>query len=514
MELSELKPILLKLKGTRLYNFHNLEIKGISYNSKQVKEGNIFVAIPGARTDGNYFIPEALQRGALTIISNKRVKLFTPVPCIRVADPRIALSLISNHFFHHPSTTLKVIGVTGTNGKTTTTYLIRAILERAGTKAGLLGTIEYIIGERQIPAPVTTPESYDLQNYLSEMLKSGLQYAVMEVSSHSLALNRVLGINFHRAVFTNLARDHLDFHKTISRYKQVKGILFQNLAPDSIAILNLDDPVSKYYAQRTPAQVVWYHLAPSEVLAAHYQRSRPVCPDVYRGTGRQKPATTIIQAEIQKSSLEGNTILLKTPIGETTIHSPLIGRHNVYNILAASTTTVTLGIPVDTIKEGVETVKGIRGRLEKVEVHLPYTVMVDFAHTEDALRSVLRSLKPLVKGRIITVFGCGGDRDKGKRPLMGKIVSQYSRPFIITSDNPRSEDPLKIIKDIRKGIRQKSGYEVEPDRYKAIEKALALARKDDLVLIAGKGHETYQTFKDTVKPFDDREVVRQILQSY
>jgi len=219
----------------------------------------------------------------------------------------------------------------------------------------------------------------------------------------------------------------------------------------------------------------------------------------------------IIQAQILESSLYGNTILLKTPIGETTIQSPLIGRHNVYNILAAAATAVSLGVAVDTIREGIEQFKMMRGRLEKIQVNTGYTVMVDFGHTEDALKNVLLSLKPLVKGRIITVFGCGGDRDKGKRPLMGKVVSKLSDLFVITSDNPRSEDPLKIIKDIKKGIRRKGGYYVEPDRYEAIKKALTLARPGDLVLIAGKGHETYQIFKDTVKPFDDREVVRQLL---
>ena len=493
MELSELKPILLQLKGTKLYNFRNLAITGVSYNSKQVKPGDLFVAIPGAKTDGAYFIPEALQRGAVAVISNQKLNLFTMVPYIRVADPRAALALTSNHFFHYPSRKLKVLGITGTNGKTTTAYLIKSILEQAGRKTGLIGTIEYLIGDRQIPAPVTTPQSYDLQNYFSQMLKDNAKYAVMEVSSHSLVQKRVLGIDFHRAIFTNLTRDHLDFHKTPNQYKQAKAILFKNLSPESIAILNADDPVSRYYAKITPAQTIWYHII-----------SYP--------TKMKLPSTTpIIQSEIKESSLYGNTILLKTPIGETTIQSPLIGRHNVYNILAAAATAVSLGVPVDTIREGIEQFKMMRGRLETIPVNTGYTVMVDFGHTEDALKNVLGSLKPLVKGKIITVFGCGGDRDRGKRPLMGRVVSKLSDLFVITSDNPRSEDPLKIIKDIKKGIRRKGGYYVEPDRYEAIKKALMLARQGDLVLIAGKGHETYQIFKDTVKPFDDREVVKQLL---
>jgi UDP-N-acetylmuramoyl-L-alanyl-D-glutamate--2,6-diaminopimelate ligase len=494
MELSELKPILLKLKGTKLYNFRNLEIKGVSYNSKQVKPGDLFVAIPGAKTDGAYFIPEALQRGAVAVISNKKLNLFTMVPYIRVTDPRAALALASNHFFHYPSRKLKVIGITGTNGKTTTAYLIKSILERTGHKTGLIGTIEYLIGTRQIPASVTTPQSYDLQNYFAQMLKDGAKYGVMEVSSHSLVQKRVLGINFHRAIFTNLTRDHLDFHKTPNQYKQAKAILFKNLSPESITILNADDPVSRYYAKITPAQTIWYHI-------------------IGHPTKIKLPSTTpIIQAEIKESSLYGNTILLKTPIGETTIQSPLIGRHNVYNILAAAATAVSLGVPVETIREGIEQFKVMRGRMETIPTSTGYTVMVDFGHTEDALKNVLLSLKPLVKGRIITVFGCGGDRDRGKRSLMGKVVSKLSDLFVITSDNPRSEDPLKIIKNIRKGIRRKSGYYTEPDRYEAIKKALSLAQSGDLVLIAGKGHETYQIFKDTVKPFDDREVVKQLLQ--
>ncbi len=564
MELSELKSILLHLKGTKLYNFRNLEIKGVSYNSKQVKPGDLFVAIPGAKTDGAYFIPEALQRGAVAVISNKKLNLFTMVPYIRVADPRAALAIASNHFFHYPSGKLKVLGITGTNGKTTTAYLMKSILEKAGHKTGLIGTIEYLIGERHIPAPVTTPQSYDLQNYFSQMLKEGIKYSAMEVSSHSLVQKRVLGIDFHRAIFTNLTRDHLDFHKTPNQYKQAKAILFKNLSAESIAILNADDPVSKFYAKITPAQVIWYHLISPPPIKSQI----PPNPSVRRGIrgdltkgdlmglgGIKGFRGIVVQAEILESSLYGNTILLKTPIGETTIQSPLIGRHNVYNILAAAATAVSLGVPVDTIKEGIEAVKTIRGRLEIIPIHphtkdfgvgvnTGYTVMVDFGHTEDALKNVLLSLKPLVKGKIITVFGCGGDRDKGKRPLMGKVVSKLSDLFVITSDNPRSEDPLKIIKDIRKGIRSPHlshpalrtragsaparrgwtrsspqrregrvrGYYVEPDRYEAIKKALTLARQGDLVLIAGKGHETYQIFKDTVKPFDDREVVKQLLQ--
>ncbi|HLD35822.1 MAG TPA: UDP-N-acetylmuramoyl-L-alanyl-D-glutamate--2,6-diaminopimelate ligase, partial [Planctomycetota bacterium] len=480
--------------------------KGVSYNSKQVKPGDLFLAIPGAKTDGAYFIPEALQRGAVAVIANKKLNLFTMVPYIRVADPRAALAIASNHFFHYPSRKLKVLGITGTNGKTTTAYLIKSILDKIhphtkdfGVGAGLIGTIEYLIGNRQIPASVTTPQSYDLQNYFAQMLKEGTRYSVMEVSSHSLVQKRVLGIDFHRAIFTNLTRDHLDFHKTPNQYKQAKAILFKNLSSDSIAILNADDPVSKYYAKITPAQVVWYHIAEGN-LRTQYKN----CVPRFRGI--------LIQAEIKESSLYGNTILLKTPIGETTIQSPLIGRHNVYNILAATATAVSLGVPVDTIREGIEQFKVMRGRMETIPTSTGYTVMVDFGHTEDALKNVLSSLRPLVSKRIITVFGCGGDRDKGKRPLMGKMVSKLSDLFVITSDNPRSEDPLKIIKDIRKGIRRKGGYYVEPDRHEAIKKALTLARQGDLVLIAGKGHETYQIFKDTVKPFDDREVVKQLLQ--
>jgi UDP-N-acetylmuramoyl-L-alanyl-D-glutamate--2,6-diaminopimelate ligase len=501
MELSELKPILLKLKGTKLYNFYNLEIKGISYNSKSVKPGDIFVAIPGSKTDGNYFIPEAIQSGAITIVSNKKLNLFTLIPHIITPNPRQALAVISNHFFKYPSNKLKIIGITGTNGKTTTAYLLKSILEKAGNQVGLLGTIEYIIGERQIPAPVTTPESYDLHNYFSQMFKAKINYAVMEVSSHSLVLNRVFGIKFHRAVFTNITRDHLDFHKTPSRYRQAKGMLFEQLSSGNMAVLNLDDPASKYYAGKTPAQIIWYHLIGNKYFGTLRKiKHSAITP------------TSLVQAEIEESSLQGNSIILKTPIGEISLHSPLIGQHNVYNILAASATAISLGISVDTIKEGIESVKMMRGRLELVETNTDYSVMVDFAHTDDALRNILLSLKPLVKGKIITVFGCGGDRDRGKRPLMGKVVSKYSNTFIITSDNPRSEDPLKIIQDIKRGIKKKSGYYIEPDRYEAIKKALSLARKNDLVLIAGKGHETYQIFKNTVKHFDDCEVVKEILQ--
>ena len=509
MELTELKTILMKLKGTRLYNFHNLDIKGISHDSRKVKPGDIFVAIPGAKTDGHNFIPDAIQRGALAIVSNTKLNLFTLIPYIRVAEPRKALALISNHFFGYPSKRMRVIGITGTNGKTTTAYLLKSILEKAGNRTGMLGTIEYIIpasqggGERCIRADVTTPESYDLQSFFADMANNNCTHAVMEVSSHSLAQNRVYGSRFYRAVFTNLTRDHLDFHKTPAKYRQAKAILFKNLPAESIAILNLDDAASRYFARNTPAQIIGYHLAGKPMK---YGRTK---------SGRMLLAS-VVQAEIEESSLKGSSILLKTPMGEISIQSSLIGQHNVYNILGAAATAISMGIPVDMIKEGIEAVRSIRGRLEPVEnedlTHSGISVMVDFAHTEDALKNVLVALKPLVRGRIITVFGCGGDRDKGKRPLMGKVVSKYSDLFVVTSDNPRSEDPLAIINDIKKGIKRRNGYVIEADRFVAISKALSMARKGDLVLIAGKGHETYQILKDTVIPFDDREAVRRIME--
>ncbi|MFA5793617.1 MAG: UDP-N-acetylmuramoyl-L-alanyl-D-glutamate--2,6-diaminopimelate ligase [Candidatus Brocadiia bacterium] len=481
MELKELKQI---LPNARFHDFQNLEITGISYDSRQVKSGDLFVAIKGAATDGYRFIADALHRGAVTLVTHKKANLFPLVPQIVVSSPRAALASISSYFYGNPSARLKVIGVTGTNGKTTTTYLIKSILEAKGEKVGLLGTIQYLIGDRQIPAPNTTPESYDLQKYFAEMVRFGLNYAVMEVSSHALIQQRVRGTNFHIGLFTNLTRDHLDYHKTITNYRAAKGLLFKGLSEQSAAILNYEDKASNYYSRLTRAKKLWYSI---------------------------KSPSAAVSARINRMTLDGTSFTLMTPFGSIDIDTSLIGPHNVYNIIAAATVGIACGVPLENIRQGVAAVKSVRGRQELLSSGRGFHVMVDYAHTDDALKNVLAAVKPLVRGRVIVVFGCGGDRDRGKRPLMGKVVAKYADTFVITSDNPRSEDPHRIITDIQKGIGRKKEYFVEPDRYSAIKKAIELARPGDLVLLAGKGHETYQIFRDVVKPFDDRQVAMELL---
>ncbi|MBA7530873.1 UDP-N-acetylmuramoyl-L-alanyl-D-glutamate--2,6-diaminopimelate ligase [subsurface metagenome] len=502
MKLSDIKNI---LPQAEFLNFQDIEITDISYDSRQTREGHLFVAVPGSKSNGHHFIADAISHGCRAVVTRKKINLAANIPQIMVSDPRRALALLSSNFYNHPSTRLKVIGITGTNGKTTVTYLIKSILEAQGERTGLLGTIQYQVGDRQIPAPMTTPESYDLQKFLSEMLQVGVNYVVMEVSSHALTQQRVSQTNFTSAVFTNLTRDHLDFHKDIKSYREAKSLLFKSLRPDASAVLNKDDETSAHLARLTKAKVIWYGL----------------------------DSEAEVKAQVLQSSLTGMKLALTTPKGEFEINTPLIGRHNVYNILAAVAETLSLGIEPDIIIKGIEAVKTIRGRLEPVypvrsktprasapplagtsngvECHRDFYVMVDYAHTDNALENVLKNLKPIVPGRIILVFGCGGDRDKGKRPLMGKVAEEYADIFVITSDNPRSEEPLEIINDIKKGLSQPSNAHTYPDRYEAIKYAISQARKDDLVLVAGKGHETYQTFKDTVKPFDDRAVVKEIL---
>ena len=469
----------------------DIEFSQIAYDSRQVKSGCLFVAIKGEKLDGHRFIPEAIQQGAVAIVTRKLLTTGISIPQIVVPDTRRTLAVLAHHFYGQPSRKIKVIGITGTNGKTTTAYLTRAILEAAPMSigVGLLGTISYSIGKREIPAPITTPESADLAGYLAEMVSLGLQYAVIEVSSHSLIQKRVYGIDFAAGVFTNLGRDHLDFHKNIKQYRKAKSILFRQLPKSSIAVLNLDDPASKYFQPVIKARVFHYGFT------VNGSTSRPP-----------------FNIEIASNTLNGLALRLHTPTGEIAVSSSLIGQHNAYNILAAVTTTYALGITdPQIIQQGVTSVKSVPGRLENVETNRPFKVLVDFAHTPNALEATLTSLKPLVYERLIVVFGCGGDRDRGKRPLMGKVAEKYADSIILTSDNPRSEDPRNIIRDIEKGLSRRKKYYIYPDRREAIEQALALVKPGDLILIAGKGHETYQISKDTVRPFDDRKVVSEIL---
>ena len=465
------------------YNLCDVEITGITNDSRKVKPGYLYVAIKGYKADGHNFIKKSLELGAQAIVSEEKLSLNTNIPQIVVRNTRKALSSLSCCFYNNPSQKINVVGVTGTNGKTTTTFLTKSIIEKAGYEAGLIGTINYQIGKKMIPAQETTPESVELQRLIAEMVTAKMKFAVMEVSSHSAIQHRIENIDFKTAVFTNITTEHLDYHKTISNYMNAKVKLFENLRKDSFAVLNADDKFSEYFADRTNAKILWY--------------------------GIKNDAD--IKAEICRESISNIIIKLKYSGREIDMKVPFVGVHNVYNALASVASAISLGFELDVIKSGIETAPTVPGRLESVPCNWGFEVVVDYAHTPHALETVLQALRNLVKGRILLVFGCGGDRDKEKRPLMGRIADEKSDIFWLTNDNPRSEDPLNIIDDIKAGIKPGRSFHIQTNRHEAIAEALSEAKDGDLVLVAGKGHEKYQIIKDTITPFDDREVIKTIL---
>jgi UDP-N-acetylmuramoyl-L-alanyl-D-glutamate--2,6-diaminopimelate ligase len=422
------------------------------------------------------------------------------VPLIIVENTRRALALIADVFYGHPSQRLKLIGITGTKGKTTTSYLVRSIIETAGHRAGLIGTIDYRVGNKIYPAPNTTPESLDLQRLLGEMVDTGIDHCVMEVSSHALALGRTTGCVFETAVFTNLTQDHLDFHKDMPSYFQAKLLLFVGLAPLKSAVVNIDDHAALEIIRNTKATV----------YTTGMQEGADIRPDGPIG-----------------HSISGLTFTVVTPRGQVTVESPLMGTHNVYNLLSAVGVGLSLGFETGTIARGIANMKAVPGRMEKVDEGQPFSVVVDYAHTADSLVALLAAVREVTKGRIITLFGCGGDRDRTKRPKMGDAALQGSDIVIVTTDNPRTEDPLFIIGEIEAGMRGagmkvssdaaptavsgKRPYVVIPDRHEAITVAIGMARPDDTVVLAGKGHETYQIIGETKSHFDDREIAREEL---
>ncbi|MHC4606881.1 MAG: UDP-N-acetylmuramoyl-L-alanyl-D-glutamate--2,6-diaminopimelate ligase [Planctomycetota bacterium] len=470
------------LCGERV-NFSEAEIHGVVCDSRKVQPGYIFVAVPGTRADGHDFIADAVQRGAAAVVYQKSLPDGVGVPAFRVDASRKAMAELAARIHSKPTHQLNVVGVTGTNGKSTTVYLMRSILEAAGEKVGLLGTIQYMLGSRAVPAPVTTPGCDDLQSYFSEMVGAGCRSAVMEVSSHALDQDRVFGTRFAAGVFTNLTRDHIDYHRTMEDYRDAKAKLFGMLPERGIAVLNADDPVSGYLAERTRARVIRYGLN----------------------------GGADITASVDSCTLSGTRFTLGLGAARVPVRSRLVGRHNVSNMLAAASCAWSMGYDADPIRAGLQAMTAMPGRLEPVDEGQEFGVFVDYAHTDDALRNVLESLRPIVRGRIILVFGCGGDRDRGKRSKMGHVAEQRSDLAIVTSDNPRSENPLDIIRGIEGGFRNKSRYLIEPDRRAAIKLGISLARPGDAVLIAGKGHETIQIFRDCARPFDDRMVAREIL---
>ncbi len=483
MKLSELCS---NLKEHKSFNFTEKEIHGITHDSRKVKDGYVFVAIKGHKLDGHNFVTAAIDKGASALIVEKKIESTSRISQIVVTNTRQALASISNRFYNEPSSKMTIIGITGTNGKTTTSYFSKSIIEASGNKAGLIGTIQYQIGKRVIPAQETTPESVDVQSYLSEMLKSNIRYAVIEASSHALSQHRLDGINFTSAIFTNLSAEHLDYHENIKNYRSEKAKLVKGLSAEAFAILNADHNTSKHFAECTKSKVIRYGI-------------------------KRKGAD--VTAEIINMNSNATRFLLNSPWGKKTINLKLVGKHNVYNALAAATNGLALGFNIDIVKNGIENLIGVPGRLEKLDYGQDFDVYIDFAHTHQALQIILNTLRETTTGRIILVFGCGGDRDRKKRPKMGHIAEKYSDIFWITSDNPRSEDPNKIIQEIQKGVSTEADFRVQPDRKIAIEEAVWEAKNGDVVVIAGKGHEQYQILKNTTISFDDREIVKQTLQN-
>jgi UDP-N-acetylmuramoyl-L-alanyl-D-glutamate--2,6-diaminopimelate ligase len=462
---------------------------GVTLDSRRVTPGSVFVALRGLKKDGAEFAQQAVAAGAAAIVSESAAAS-VDVPWIRVADARLAVAYLAAEFNGHPSRHMRVIGITGTNGKTTTGYLVSAILEAAGIKCGLMGTVLYRTGNRDFEATRTTPEAPDVQAYMSEMLAAGCGACVMEVSSHALALRRVDGIRFAAGIFTNLTRDHLDFHAGMDDYFAAKRRLFEMLPDDAPAVVNIDDPRGALLVDISKRPIT-YGLT----------RSAMVTPGSL------------------SYSLEGLQFDIRSPRGSIRVRSKLVGKPNVYNILAAVAATTALDIPTAAIEQGLERLAGVPGRFEIASSPSDdVTVVVDYAHTDDALRNLLETARPVALRRLITVFGAGGDRDRTKRPLMGMVAARLSDIVVITSDNPRSEDPNRIIEEVKRGadseIRQ-SGAEVliRPDRRDAIAQAVAMAAPGDVVLIAGKGHEKYQEIGGQTFTFDDVAVAREALAS-
>ena len=460
------------------------EIIRVTDNSRTVKNGDMFVALRGYTVDGYGFIDEAAAKGARAIVSEKDFQAPRGIVKVLVGDTRTAFPVIADNFFGHPSQKLKVIGVTGTNGKTTITYIVESILKRAGEEPGVIGTISYRIGGRIMPAKNTTPGPLELQAMLAEVARSSGRYAVMEVSSHALDQHRVDAISYDAAIFTNITPEHLDYHKTLNGYFNAKVKIFDRLKEDGTAILNADDKKVASMKSSLKKKALTYGV---------------------------KERADIFAKDI-RLSIDDSRFCIITPDGSFNVTTSLIGRHNVSNLLAAVAACYAMGVDAKFIKEGIEAMTFVPGRLEPVVGGQPFKVFVDFAHTEDALHSTLSLLREVSKAEIITVFGCGGDRDRKKRPLMGKTACRLSDHVIITSDNPRSEEPSRIIDEIVKGVKGGyANYEIAPDRRDAIDKALSLAKVGSIVVVAGKGHENYQIVGDKTSPFDDREVAREIL---
>lgn len=480
-----LKNILLGLDYEVLKGDEQVGINKICYDNRKIEQGDIFVCVKGFKVDGHTFIKDAIARGAKTIIVQDNVDVEADVTIVKVEDTRKALAICGSNYYDNPKNKLKIIGITGTNGKTTSAFIIKSILEKAGHKVGLIGTIANYIGSKKIDTERTTPESLELHELFNTMVNEGVDYCVMEVSSHSLDLDRVYGVRFESGIFTNLTRDHLDFHKTFENYYKAKFKLFER---SNSSIVNIDDKYGLDVAEDIKSQNV------NTVLKTFSIEKK-----------------SDFQATKIKNTANGSefNITIDGVDYELSINIP--GLYNVYNVLGCIVCARNLGVSMDNIKEAIMDIV-IPGRCEMVakDRNLPYTIIVDYAHTPDGLENILETIKGFVQGRIITVFGCGGDRDKVKRPEMGGIACKLSDIAIVTSDNPRSEETMDIINDIVKNLSY-TNYVVVENRAHAIEEAMNLAKENDVILIAGKGHETYQILKDKTIHFDEREVIYDIL---
>jgi UDP-N-acetylmuramoyl-L-alanyl-D-glutamate--2,6-diaminopimelate ligase len=470
-----------------------VEVHGIAYDSRKVGPGYLFFAFAGAKADGAQFVDAAIQKGAIAVVADRPAPGGFRGVWLQVPHGREALAQAARNFYGKPDERLALTAITGTNGKTTSTMLLDSMLRAAGKVTALIGTIEYHLAGRVLPAVNTTPESLDLFRMFAELLEAGGTHATLEASSHALDLGRIYAMNVHTAGYTNFTRDHLDYHHTMEAYFDAKQLLFkpQSGPPPRFAVLNSDDEAVRRLEISKETGILWYGV-------------------------KQQPASgKWLQARDVKSTFSGLRFIAATQDLEFAVESPLVGHINVYNILLAGGAALTLGLSVEHIQKGLKEMQKVPGRFERVEEGQPFAVVVDYAHTDDALRNVISVARAMDPKRVITLFGCGGDRDRSKRPLMGMAAGELSDYVVLTSDNPRSEDPLAIMNDAMVGLRRyDTPHTAEPDRERAIRKAIENAAPGDVVILAGKGHETYQILKDGPIPFDDREVARRVLRGF
>lgn len=479
-----LKELLGVLPCKKVSGNLDLPIKKIECDSRRVNSGDLFVAMEGYQKDGHRYVQSAIKSGAVAVVAQKNGN-YKPKAKVIVPDAREALALLAGHFYGFPSRKLKMIGITGTNGKTTVSYLIRSILEHDKSRVGLIGTIACWIGEEESKAINTTPESLELQRMFSEMLKKGISAAVMEVSSHALAMHRVDGIEFDVTIFTNLNHEHLDFHKTMDAYRQAKGLLFRKLkAEGGSGVINMDDPHWRYFGQQAGRECLTYSI--NDPSADFFATGFTCTPE--------------------------NTLLtMGTPAGEMKLDFKLIGESNVYNALASVAAGFAMNIDPQIIKAGLEAVSGVAGRMERIQAGQDFNIWIDYAHTPHAFERLLKSARRITKRELLFLFGCGGDRDQEKRPLMGRVAARLADGIILTEDNPRSEDPEAIVKQIMEGIEEKNKVEIIIDRKEGIKRALEVARPGDTLVLAGKGHEEYQIKGDKKTHFSDKETILELL---